>query len=390
MKIIHFTNNYLPRISGVARSVYNYKLGLEKLGHKVLIIAPKYSTKTKTNIKQGIVRVNSIRLGNFFESLNYPVPISFYKKLAEVCSKFEPDIIHSHHPFFLGKIALKFAAKHHKPLVYTYHTPYFKYFKAKHLPTLSILIQNGLKSIVRNYAKHCDIVIIPSPIMKENLKLKNQSKIEILPTPIDLSIFSNPRHNFIRRKYQLKPQDLILLTVSRLSYEKNLFLLLESFAEVLKRVKKNIYLVIVGSGYLKSLLILKAKNLKINQRIIFAGQVEYTTLPHYYAGADAFIYAGSFESQGLTITEALISGLPVVVLDQFGSAEYFIKHNQTGLLAKNETDFILNIIEILNNPGLRETISANQKKQKHSYSIDKISRSLESIYYNLLNHAASL
>ncbi len=388
MRIIHFTNNYLPRVSGVARAVYNYKIGLEKLGHKVLIIAPKYTRKTNTNIKKGIVRVDSIRLSGLFESLNYPLPIYFFKKIETICLEFKPDIIHSHHPFFLGKIALKFAHKYRKSLIYTYHTPYFEYFKTKRLSTFSLFLQNGVKSLIRNYIKHCDTVIVPSPIMKQNISIKNRSQIKVLPSPIDLNVFLYPRKDFIRRKYQLKPSDLILLTVSRLSYEKNLFFLLEAFANVLKRLSKNVYLVIVGGGYLKSLLVIKAKKLKIDRWVIFTGQVNYTSLPHYYSGADVFVYAGSFESQGLTITEAIVSGLPLVVLDKFGSAQHFVKNNETGFLTSNKNNFISYIIKMLNNENLRRRISINQKKQQANYSIETISKKLEEIYNNLLNHNA--
>lgn len=387
MRIIHFTNNYLPRISGVARAVYNYKIGLEKLGHKVIVVAPKYSAKTKTSFDQGIIRVSSLRLGNLVKSLNYPIPLSSFKKLAKLCSDFKPQIIHSHHPFFLGKMAQKLALKYKLPLVYTYHTPYFEYFKTKYLPGLSLILQNRFKSLVKNYIKHCHIIIVPAPMMKNklNLDFNSPSQIKVLPTPIDINLFSEPRHDFIRRKYQLKPTDLILLTVSRLSYEKNLFLLLDVFAEVKKQFKKNLYLVIVGDGYLKPLLVLKAKNLRIEKQVIFTGQVNYESLPHYYAGADVFIYAGLFDSQGLVISEAMVCGLPIVVLDKFGSIKYFIKHGQTGLLSKTKENFICDILSILNNPSLRKTISLNQLTKRTNFSLEKISKDLEQIYANLIS-----
>ena len=51
MRIAFFTNNYLPRPSGVAHAIENLRIELENLGHDVFIFAPKYSKTDKENNK---------------------------------------------------------------------------------------------------------------------------------------------------------------------------------------------------------------------------------------------------------------------------------------------------------------------------------------------------
>lgn len=382
MRIIHFTNSYFPRLSGVARSVYNLKKGLEKYGHKVLIISPKYYFKDRP--KKDVIKIGSLRPGKFFGSLNYPIPLSNinFKKIEKVFLEFNPDIIHSHHPFFLGKTALKLSKKYKIPLVYTYHTPYFKYFEKKDLK-ITNFVKDFFINIVNEYGKNCKAIILPTEKMKEYLIRELHYKCFSLPSPVDINEFSNFKKNYLKKKYNLPKNSKILLTVSRLSYERNISFLIDSFSLIFRK-QKNIYFLIVGGGYYKKILEYKVKIKGIEKFIIFCGNVPYKELKNYYYNSDIFLYAPLFDSQGLVITEALICGLPILIFDKFGSAKFIIKNNKTGFITNTEKEFIKILKNLISSEDLRNKISKNQIKIRKNFSIENISKKIINIYNKIL------
>ena len=122
MHILHITGTYLPSINGVAISVANLKNELEKLGHKVTVLAPDYSKAKK---EKGIIRYPSLE-NSMFE--DYPIPLfPGLRTITKLLNDVKPDIVHVHHPFHIGYFA-RLLAKHYRvPLVFTYHTNYDTY-----------------------------------------------------------------------------------------------------------------------------------------------------------------------------------------------------------------------------------------------------------------------
>lgn len=110
--------------------------------------------------------------------------------------------------------------------------------------------------------------------------------------------------------------------VGRLSPEKNLFFLIETFN---KLPKFNLH--IVGYGPQENELKAIAK-----ENIRFLGAVENTKLPELYKSCDVFILPSISEPWGLVVEEALNNGLPVIVSDKVGCAEEIIEENFNGLI----------------------------------------------------------
>lgn len=128
---------------------------------------------------------------------------------------------------------------------------------------------------------------------------------------ICLSYFVTVTKLFLREKLGLPKHDLILLSVGKLKEQKQPLKLIEVFSLIEKDLD-NSTLVIVGKGDLLN----KAKDFARRrgvERIIFSGYVKETK--YYYASADYYIMASSYEGQPLTLLEAMSSGLPCIVSD---------------------------------------------------------------------------
>jgi alpha-1,6-mannosyltransferase len=113
------------------------------------------------------------------------------------------------------------------------------------------------------------------------------------------------------------PDAALLLCVSRLHPEKRLTTLLRALPLV--AAKRPVALVIFGDGPFAKSLARKARGLPV----CFAGYTrDRAQLAAALASADALVHGGAAETFGLVIAEALAAGLPVVVPDRGGAADF--------------------------------------------------------------------
>lgn len=104
----------------------------------------------------------------------------------------------------------------------------------------------------------------------------------------------------------------IILTVSRLAYEKRIDVALHAFAKVHK-TRDTVGLVIVGDGPLKQKLQNLAKRLGVETSVVFVGWQEDPL--SYYKTSDIFLLTSNYEGYGRTLVEATAAGLPIVATD---------------------------------------------------------------------------
>jgi phosphatidylinositol alpha-1,6-mannosyltransferase len=128
----------------------------------------------------------------------------------------------------------------------------------------------------------------------------------------------------------------IVLSVARLEPHKGHDVLIRSLVSLPADVR----LVLVGRGEMRATLEADAARLGVADRVVFAGAIEESELPSYYAAADAFALlsratAGAVEGGGISLLEACAYGLPVVAGSSGGIPETILD-SQTGLLVDAE------------------------------------------------------
>jgi glycosyltransferase involved in cell wall biosynthesis len=67
-------------------------------------------------------------------------------------------------------------------------------------------------------------------------------------------------------------------------------------------------------------------------RILFGGYVPYSELPKYYAVSDVFVHAAAWEPYGVSVAEAMVTGLPVIASNKVGSAHDLIEPGINGFI----------------------------------------------------------
>lgn len=121
----------------------------------------------------------------------------------------------------------------------------------------------------------------------------------------------------------------VLLYVGRISWEKNIRLLIEAFRQLPAPVRAKAKLVVVGDGPARADLTRLCKKLGLDAT--FMGHQKGTRLAAMYASSDISAFPSHTETFGQVVLEALACGLPVVGLHAQGTSD-LVTHGVTGLL----------------------------------------------------------
>ena len=108
----------------------------------------------------------------------------------------------------------------------------------------------------------------------------------------------------VREKYDLVGKK-IVIHVGRISYEKDLDIVIRSMRDL------DAVLLVAGKGPAKDDMERLVDELGLEDKVIFAGFVPDEELPKYYNAADIAVSASKFETQGLSVLEAMASGKTV-------------------------------------------------------------------------------
>ena len=240
MRIAMFTNTYLPHVGGVARSVKTLEDALRALGHEVRVVAPEFDGAEES---PDVLRVPAIQN---FNGSDFSVRLPFPVIVRDFMEDFQPDLIHSHHPFLLGDSALRESWKMQVPIVFTHHTLYERY--THYVPFDSPALKRMAIQLATEYCNLCDHVIAPSASIAELLAEREViTPVTAIPTGIDLAAFAGGDGGRFREIAGIPPEARVVGHVGRLAAEKNLLFLAEAVGPCLAEDPDLVFL-IVGDG----------------------------------------------------------------------------------------------------------------------------------------------
>lgn len=378
MIVAMFTNNYLPHVSGVATSITRLERNLTRRGHTVHIFAPQFPGYTDT--RPNVHRVQSL----FIPSLLLPMPFPRTPGLAAAVDHVRPDIFHAHHPFLLGREALRLARNHGRPIVFTYHAMYEEY--VHYVPFLP---KAPLRAAVRRralaFAMRVDAVIAPSESVAEILRERGvTTPIRVIPTGVNPAFFSRDAsvRAQTRATWGVASDERAVVSFARLSDEKNFSLLLDAFARLRGRVRAR--LIIGGDGPAKKKLEALAETLEVRDVVQFVGHVPHEHVPSFLAGGDLFAYPSQSETQGLVTLEALAAGLPAVVVDAPGNRD-LIQDGVNGVITAPTPSAMASALEgLVQDTAQRERLARETRRRAAEFSEERMAERVEQLYTALL------
>lgn len=371
-----FSDSALPVLNGVSISVDALVRELRDRGHSVHIYAPRIPGHRDED--PNTFRARAI---NTPWAANYPLAIPPFYRLLRRFREQPYDLVHTHTPFALGMVGLRWAESHDLPIVSTYHTLYDRY--AHYLAAFPRRYARfRIAKHTNFYFNRMDAVITPSEASQKWLRRHTVTRpITVVPT-------GAPRRAFLdraecRANLGMAPDLRTMLFVGRLAREKNLQVLFEMASRCFA-ADPSLRLWVVGDGPYRTDCKELVRKLGIGDRVRFVGFVPRNEVDRYYAAADLFVFPSITETQGLVVQEAMSYGLPAVAIAG-GGASAGIEHGSNGLVVRNDADeFARAVLRILGDEGLQATMSASAARSVRTHGLDEMTEGVLEVYRSVI------
>lgn len=378
MNIGFFTDGFTPQLNGIATNIEALVDVLEARGHSVSIFAPKMGGYLDQRAR--VFRVPSVRaLQDPPLWIAAPAMMGMEKKISGL----DLDIVHIHSPFSMQFLGLQVAHRAHLPVVSTYHTllpaqvHHVQMFGRQPMPVRWAEWYSAWSS------NQCDHIIAPSEKIKACLEEYGVRRpISIIRNGVALERFQSGEYGFLRARYGLQATDKIMLSVGRLTQDKNFSFLVRVLARLVAHDPK-IYLALVGQGPLKAEFERMAEQLGVRKNLLLTGPIDPLLIANAYADADIFVNASSSETFSMVTLEAAASGVPAVVTNDEALAA-IVTQGQNGLVVPPDEDgFASGVRQILADAGLERRMRLAAYESARRFSVEHQAGELLDLYRNL-------
>ncbi|MET3930360.1 1,2-diacylglycerol 3-alpha-glucosyltransferase [Lysobacter sp. OAE881] len=384
MNLLMLSDVYFPRVNGVSTSIRTFARSLARMGHAVTIVAPDYGAGSGQDQHDGQGEFEVLRVPSrviFFDPEDRLMRADAARAMRETLAAREWDVIHIHTPFRAHAIGVQLSRELGVPTVETYHT-YFEEYVGHYLPWLPTPVGRFVaRAASRKLCDGVDHLIVPSAQMVDVLQRYGiTTPHTVLPTGIDLAEFTGGDGARFRERHGIAPDRPTLVTVSRLSLEKNIAFLLRVVKRLVGEFPELLFL-IAGEGPDEPRLRRLASELGIEANVRFFGNLDRrTTLLDAYKAGDAFVFASPTETQGLVLIEAMALGVPIVSTAVMGTATV-LRDTHSAMIAPEDVDaFAAQAAQVLRSPELRARLSAAGPDDARRWSSDTLMRQVESLY----------
>ncbi len=371
-----FSDSALPVLNGVSVSVDALVSELRRQGHSVHLFAPRVAGHVDPD--PNTYRFRSLETP---WSRGYPVAIPPVYRMLRKFRRHEFDVIHTHTPFMLGMVGLRWSESHEVPIVSTYHTLYDRY---AHYPPLlpRRYVRFRIAKHTNFYYNQIAHVLTPSEAALKWLRRHSVS------TPATIVPTGSPARRMLdrsetRHRLGIAPHERILLYVGRLALEKNLPVLFEMAARVFAR-DASYRLWLVGDGPYRAECATLARELGIGDRVRFVGFVPRAEVDDYYAVSDLFVFSSITETQGLVVQEAMTYGLPAVAVAG-GGASSCIVDGENGFVVRNDAySFAEKVLELLENDTVYARLAEGASRSVRGFGISEMGSQVVEVYREVI------
>ncbi len=305
MKIAILTPTF-SHYSGIDRVAELSAQEYAKKGNEVAVFALQADLKPKNFRLEVLGMPKGPLLSRVYRLLFF---LDFWKIRNAVEKLKGYDIVISH---FYPMNWIAYCAKKKYNIKYVYHNHGIGYgnlfggfFERAYMSLFSFLNKLSLRNV--------DSAVSISRFLQGELKKETGLESKVVYDKIDKKRFKKGiDKSRIRKELNIKPDDLLLLFVGRISPHKNVHTLLEIF-RLLREKFPNFWLLVAGKptfpDYYRRLKSMAGKN------VIFREFIEDRELPYYYAACDLYVTASLWEGFNLPIAEAQACGKKVVAFN---------------------------------------------------------------------------
>jgi glycosyltransferase involved in cell wall biosynthesis len=314
MRILQVYRDYFTDLpGGIERHVHDLAHGLQHLGSVEVVVSSRLAAPRTT--QDGDVTVHRARELGRIQGL--PITPGFVGAMRK-----EFDIVHLHSPNPTAELAFKFAPRRTAGIL-TYHADLDRGAGAA-------LVHHRVVSTAMHSCRwvlaSSERLVNLSPVLSR-FRDEQPSKLAIVPFGVDTDRFSptlTERAKELRQEWGPRPA---VLFVGRLRPYKGLSHLIQAMRAV------DATLVIVGDGAERERITQLGKEL-LGARFVLVSATRDDDLPDYYRAADIFCLpsTSSAETFGISVLEALASGLPAVTTEIGTATSVVNSDGETGFV----------------------------------------------------------
>ncbi len=262
------------------------------------------------------------------------------KRIDQIIGQIKPDVLHAHSPSLNAIAALRAGKKHGIPVLYEVRA--FWEDAAVDHGTAS---ENGMRyKLTRALETHAlknatEVTTICEGLRKDIVARGiDAAKVTVIPNAVDIDKFAvgGVADLELKRKLGLEDKRLIGFIGSFYAYE-GLDVLLRAVPAMVAKLP-DLRVLLVGGGPQDAQLRQLAKDLKIDDKVVFTGRVPHEQVQQYYDLLDVLVYPRMSMRLTDLVTplkplEAMAQGRVLAASDVGGHLE-LIEHGKTGILFK--------------------------------------------------------
>ncbi len=379
MRICLISREYPPEtgFGGIATFVRHLAHGLKEIGHDVEVVAlAKEHERLVDDNGINVHRVLPYQLEGELDAVNRCMPYSRYVMLTTLALWRKFFELHQAKPFDVVETPELLAESLYAsvlrivPLVIRLYTPHSKFMAENLHNTAATFDHMFLASLERVAMAGADVLTSPSKdlasFVSQDLPCPVEN-IKIIPNPIDPDEFSPEGERAIEPEGKNT-----VLFVGRLEERKGVNYLVQAIPAVLKECPDTRFVIIgddtmYAAGGLRSVLEDLKKTLAENScqhAVTFINRIPLADLPKYYRSADISVVPSLYDNSPYTCLEAMACGRAVIGTSAGGTKEY-IEDGESGMIVppKDPQAIAEAIIKLLKEPGYRQYLSENARKQ---------------------------
>lgn len=389
MKILHVIANLATRYGGPSQAIIGMARSLAKIGNEVTIFTTNQDGDEVLDVplntpvlSEGVeIRYFPIQNPRFFGT-SFPMA----NALKKVLKNREYDIVHIHSLYlFHGAVAAHYCRRYKIPYIIRPHgtlDPFLYQRNRMKKGIIEFLFENRNIKYARalHYTTEEEQILARPSI--------NNDRGFIVPNGLYLDEYNvEITKGLFRERYPETEGKKIILFFSRLNFKKGLDLLIQAFDNVAQD-RKNVHLVITGpdnDGYGENVKKwIEERNL--DSRVTFTGMLTGQEKLQVLYDADMFVLPSYSENFGISVIEAMICGLPVIISNKVNIYRELLKNNAGEVVNCDANELTMKILRLLDDPNHSKLISDNGKKLvEEYYQWSMVGQSLDNNYRMILN-----
>lgn len=313
-RILIFSTAYFPYVGGAEVAINEITKRL--IDFQFDLITARFSRKNPVFEKRNNVNIYRVGIGCFLDK--FLLPLAAFLRARNLYREQSPRIIWGMMASYGSLAATFFKLKNPKiPFLLTLQ-------EGDPLERLKRRIFLIKPLFLKIFQKADFIQVISNYLISWAKEFGYRGEVAVVPNGVDIKQFTQkyPEGELeeLKTKLAKKPADKYLVTASRLA-KKNA---IDDVIRSLQYLPENIKFLILGTGPDFSMLKKLAKQLGVENRVIFLGHIDHKEMPKYLKIADIFVRPSLSEGMGNSFIEAMASEVPVIATQEGGIADFLL------------------------------------------------------------------